>query len=134
MDASAYLNFNGNCEEAFAFYAETFGGTVQTLLRWSDMPDGNIPPEMAKKVMHAHFNVGATSILGSDAPPAQYAKPQGYSVALGVDSNAEAERIFAALSGGGKVNMAMAETFFAHRFGMVTDRFGIPWMIVHAKN
>lgn len=133
MDASTYLNFNGQCEDAFAFYAKTFGGKIEALMRWSDMPGGPANAEMANKVMHVHLKIGATSILGSDAPPSHYSRPQGYSVALGVDSNADAERIFAALSDGGKVNMALTETFFAHSFGQVVDRYGIPWMVVHGK-
>ena len=133
MNVSAYLNFNGKCEEAFAFYAKTFGGTIQALMRWSDMPGGNNTPGMEKKVMHANLKVGTSEILGSDAPPDRAITHGGFNATLGVDSSADAERVFAALSDGGNVTMALTETFFAHRFGMVTDRFGIPWMIVHGK-
>lgn len=133
MQTSTYLNFNGQCEEAFAFYAKTFGGKVEALMRWADMPGGNVPQGMEKKIMHAHMKVGASDILASDAPPANYAKPQGFNVTLGVDSDAEAERIFAALGDGGNVTMPMAETFFASRFGMTTDRFGIPWMVIRGR-
>jgi PhnB protein len=129
MEASAYLNFNGQCEEAFGFYARTFGCEIAALMRWADMP-GGAPPGMENKVMHANLKVGATSILGSDTPPDRYAKPQNIGVALGVDAAADAERIFAALAVGGAVTMAMQQTFFAPRFGMVTDRFSIPWMVV----
>ncbi|MDE3114148.1 MAG: VOC family protein [Pseudomonadota bacterium] len=134
MEASTYLNFNGQCEEAFAFYAKTLRGDVVAQMRWADMPGGNVPPGMEKRIMHAHLKAGTSSILGSDTPPANYSKPSGFGVALGVESNEEAERIFAALSDGGNVGMPMGETFFAHRFGMVTDRYGIPWMILHGKN
>jgi len=133
MDANAYLNFNGQCEEAFAFYAKTFGGEVTALMRWDDMPGGEVPAAMKGKIMHAHLQLGATSILAADASPERYTKPAGFNVTLDVHSNEEATRVFAALSDGGTVTMPMEETFFAHRFGMVTDRFGIPWMIVHGK-
>jgi PhnB protein len=134
MHVSPYLNFNGQCEEAFAFYAKTFAGELAALMRWDDMPGGNTAQGMDRKIMHAHLKVGATAILGSDAPPERYTKPAGFGVTLDVDSNEEAERIFEALSDGGTATMAMGETFFAHRFGMVTDRFGIPWMIVYGKD
>ncbi len=134
MNVSAYLTFEGQCEDAFTFYAKTFGGTVQALMRWSDMPGGPSNAAMANKVMHANLKVGTSEILASDAPPEYFRTSQGMNVTLGVDSTADAERIFAALSDGGNVTMAMTETFFAHRFGQVTDRFGIPWQVVHGKN
>lgn len=134
MNVSTYLNFNGKCEEAFGFYAKTFGGKIQALMRWSDMPGGNSNAAMANKVMHANLKVGTSEILGSDAPPDRPASHAGFNAALGVDSIPEAERIFAALSDGGNVTMPIGETFFAHRFGMVTDRYGIPWMVVHGKS
>jgi PhnB protein len=134
MNVSPYLQFNGKCEEAFGFYAKTFRGEVIALMRWSQMPGENKNADMKDKIMHAHLKLGSYDILGSDAPPAYYGKPQGMNVAVGVDSNEEAERVFGALSEGGEVTMAMAETFFAHRFGQVTDRYGIRWMILHGKN
>ena len=134
MEASTYLNFNGQCEEAFAFYAKTFKGEVTAQLRWADMPGGQTPPGMEKKIMHAHLKLATTSILASDSPPERYTRPSGFGVTLDVGSNEEAERVFAALSDGGNVGMPMGETFFAHRFGMVTDRYGIPWMVIHGKN
>lgn len=133
MKASAYLHFDGTCEEAFGFYAATFGGENMALMRWTEMPGGPPPPGMEQKVMHACLRVGATNIMGSDTPPGRYTRPDGFGVALNVDSDAEAERIFAALAPGGHVTMEIGETFFAHRFAMVTDRYGIPWLIVHAK-
>ena len=134
MEASTYLNFDGQCEEAFAFYARTFGGKVETLMRWGDMPGGPSTPGMEKKVMHAHLKIGDTAILAADSPPDRKVAHSGFNVTIGVDSTPEAERVFAALSDGGNVTMPIAETFFAHRFGMVTDRYGIPWMIVHGKD
>ena len=133
MHTDTYLNFNGSCEEAFNFYAKTMGGEIAALMRWSDMPGGGTPPAMARKVMHAHLKIGPANVLGADAPPERYNKPQGFNVALDTESDSEAERVFAALSDGGTVTMEMQETFFATRFGMVTDRFGIPWMVIRGK-
>lgn len=133
MDASAYLHFDSRCEEAFSFYARTLGGDIAALLRWANMPGGGAPAGMEKLVMHEALMIGQATIFGSDVPPARYAKPGGFGVALNVDGDDDAERIFAALSEGGSVAMAMSETFFAHRFGMVTDRFAIPWMVLHRK-
>lgn len=139
MNASAYLQFDGQCEEAFAFYAKTFGGEVVALLRWSEMPGdampaGSVSPELARKVMHSEIRIGATTLMGADPPAGHYSKPAGVGVTLSVESDADAERIFKALCAGGSVGMPIGETFFAHRFGMVTDRYGIPWMIVHRKH
>jgi PhnB protein len=133
MNVSNYLNFNGQCEEAFTFYAKSCCGDVQSLMRWSEMPGGTSNAAMANKVMHANLKIGTSEILGADAPPDRAVKPAGFNVALNVDSDEEAERIFKALCEGGSVTMAMEETFFASRFGMVTDRFGIPWIIVRSK-
>lgn len=139
MNASAYLHFRGQCEEAFAFYAKTFGGEVIALLRWSEMPGGAMPagsvsPELAQKIMHGEIRIGAATLMGSDPTPEHYTKPAGFGLALAVDSGAEADRVFTALCEGGSVTMPIGETFFAHRFGMVTDRYGIPWLIVHRKS
>lgn len=139
MNASAYLQFHGQCEEAFAFYAKTFGGEVMALLRWSDMPGGAmpagaVPPELARKIMHGEIRIGAATLMGADPPPERYSKPAGFGVTLAVESGADADRIFTALCDGGSVTMPIGETFFAHRFGMVTDRYGIPWLIVHRKS
>ena len=87
------------------------------------------PPDRLNKILHARFVVGDKTIMGSDAPPERYDEPKGFSVSLGIDTPEEAERIFAALSEKAKVHMPIAETFWAHRFGMLTDQFGIPWMI-----
>ncbi|MGC8524827.1 MAG: VOC family protein [Acidibrevibacterium sp.] len=139
MNVSAYLQFDGQCEDAFAFYAKTFGGEVIALLRWSEMPGdampaGSVSPELAQKIMHSEIRIGATTLMGADPPPGHYSKPCGVGVTLTVESDAEAEGIFTTLCAGGSVGMPTGETFFAHRFGMVTDRYGIPWMIVHRKH
>ena len=131
MQVNIYLRFNGNCEEAFKFYAQLCGGAIETLQRYEDIPgDNQTPPALLKQVLHARLKLGDQVIMGSDAPPGRYQVPDGFSVSLTIDAIADAEHIFKALSDKGSVQMAMEETFFAKRFGMATDRFGTPWMVL----
>lgn len=127
-----YLNFNGACREAFAFYAEVFGGEVADMMTFGDGPpettDG-MPPEAQGQILHASLKVGDAVLYASDAPGEMYATPQGLWVSVQIDTVAEAERVFAALEKGGNVTMPLDKTFWAERFGMVVDRFGTPWMI-----
>lgn len=134
MNVSPYLNFKGQCEEAFTFYAKALGGEIIALMRWAQMPGNGGPPGMENKIMHGHLRVGPYDILGCDPPIDRYGKPSGFGITIGADSSEEAERIYAVFREGGSVTMPMAETFFAHRFGMVTDRYGVPWMILHDKS
>jgi PhnB protein len=131
MDSNVYIFFNGTCEEAFNFYAQCFGAKIEALARYAQMP-GNDPAlvNWREKIMHGSIMVGDTAVMGSDAYPGRYEKPQGMRVTLTLDSPAEAERVFGAMSAGGTVTMPLQETFFAKRFGMLTDRFAIPWMIM----
>jgi PhnB protein len=130
MQVNPYLNFNGQCEAAFRFYAEATGSKIDMLMDFENSPmAAQMPAEARKLIIHASIRIGDTVLMGSDAPGARYHKPQGFSVSLVVDTPAEAERIFAALSAGGEVTMALQQTFFAARFGMLTDKFGIPWMV-----
>jgi PhnB protein len=130
MQLNPYLSFDGRCEEAFKFYANLLGGEILAMFPFEGTPAAeHVSPEWQKKIMHATLDLGGAMLMGADAGAAQYNKPQGFSVSLGVDDAAEAERIFAALAEGGKIGMPIQETFWAERFGMVTDRFGIPWMI-----
>lgn len=130
MDLNAYLLFKGECEEAFRFYEKELGGKIEAILLHEGTPmASHVPAEWRKKVMHASMTVGSTRLMGSDPPPQQYSKPQGFSVALGIKDPAEAERVFKALSERGQVKMEIQETFWAQRFGMVVDRFGIPWIV-----
>jgi PhnB protein len=130
MRANAYLNFNGQCEKAFRFYAEAMGGAIDQMVNFENSPMADqMPPEARKMIIHASMRIGDTVLMASDAPGDRYQKPQGFSVSLIVDTTAEAERVFAALSSGGEVRMALQRTFFAARFGMLTDKFGIPWMV-----
>jgi PhnB protein len=130
MHVNPYLFFNGNCEAAFKYYAESLNGKITALLPHEGTPaEQHVPAEWRKKIMHAHMTIGDTALMGSDSPPEHYKKPQGFSVTLQVAKPEEAERAFQALAKGGTVTMPIAQTFFAQRFGMLVDQFGIPWMI-----
>ena len=129
-----YLMFDGECEAAFKFYEQCFGGTLNAMMKHSEMPASEkIPEGMDDKIMHACLTIGDRMLMASDCPPGYYSAPAGMYVQFSADSAEEAERIFAALSENGTVQMAIGETFWATRFGMVTDRFGTPWMINFAE-
>lgn len=130
MRMNPYLTFDGCCEQAFQFYERLLGGKIEALIRHAGTPAGDhVPPEWRDKVLHARLTVDGHVLMGSDAPPGRQDKMSGFSVTLGVDDPSEAERIFHALAENGTVHMAIQETFWAIRFGMVVDRFGTPWMI-----
>jgi len=134
MQINTHLSYDGHCEEAFKFYEKALGGKIEVLSRYGETPMASqFPPEAQKYVVHGRVIVAGTMIMGADAPPGRYSKPQGITVCLSTDNSADAERYFKALSEKGTAGMPMAETFFAHRFGMVTDQFGIPWMVIHQK-
>lgn len=125
-----YLNFNGDCEAAFNFYAEVLGGRIETMMKNSDSPDAaQTPAGWQDKILHAYLTVGDAVLMASDAPPGMYSRPQGVYVSIGLSDPAEAERIYNALAEGGTVQMPLEETFWAARFAMLIDRFGTPWMI-----
>lgn len=131
MELSTYLLFNGNCEEAFKFYEKTLGGKIEMMMPHEGSPaEASVPPEWRKKILHARMIVGNNVLMASDAPPAHAPKQlEGFSVSLMLNDPIEAERIFRALEEKGKVQMPFQQTFWAFRFGMVTDRFGVPWMV-----
>ena len=130
MQLNPYLTFNGRCEEAFKFYEKVLGGKITAMMTFEGTPAAeNAPPEWRKKIMHASLDVGGEPLMGSDAPPQHYSEPKGFAVSLNLTKVADAERIFDGLADGGKVEMRLQKTFWAARFGMVTDQFGIPWMI-----
>lgn len=125
-----YLLFNGDCESAMKFYEKSIGGKVEALFTHEGTPmEKMVPADWRKKVMHARLKVGDKVLMASDCPPDRYVKPQGFSVNLDFKSPAEAEKVFNALAENGSVQMPLQQTFWAARFGMVTDRFGTPWMI-----
>lgn len=130
MYLQPYLNFPGTCAEAFRFYETTLGGTIDMMMTHGESPiAGEVDPAWADLVLHVTLRVGDAVIMGSDAPPEMYQKPQGLYVSIGVHSVAEAERIYAAFSDGATIVMPMEKTFWAERFAMLVDRYGTPWMI-----
>ena len=132
MRMNTYVNFAGTCAEAFRFYEKHLGGKIGMMMTHGQAPDqSRINPEWKDAVLHARVSLGGTELMGADIPNAQPMRSAYLS--LGVDSDTEAERVYGALSDGGKVLMPMEETFFATRFGQVQDRFGINWMIIHEK-
>jgi len=131
MQMNPYLTFNGNCEAAFKFYAKVLGGKIEAMMPHEGTPAAeHVPSGWRKKIMHARLALGDMVLMGSDAPPDHYDGPmKGFSVSLGIDDPADAERIFHALAVNGTVRMPIQETFWAARFGMLVDQFGTPWMI-----
>lgn len=130
MQLNPYLSFNGQCEAAFKFYAEVLGGKILATMTYGDTPMADqTPADWRGKIAHTRMSVGGTLLMGSDSPPDRFEPMKGVTIALGVDDPAEAERVFHALAAGGAVTMPIQETFWARRFGMLTDRFGTPWMI-----
>lgn len=131
MKLNTYLVFDGNCEAAFKFYAETLGGKIAAMMPHEGTPAADhVPPDWRAKILHARLELDDQLLMGSDAPSGRFEASKGFSVTLGVEKPAEAERVFAALAAGGTVRMPLGKTFFAERFGMLVDRFGIPWMVV----
>ena len=129
-----HLHFKGNCSEAFKFYAATFGGRIVFSMTYGEAPgaaEGS--PEVRDQIIHARLDLGDDALLGCDVPHGRYQKPQGFNVMTHAADPAHAERLFRVLSEGGTVGMPIQETFWAHRFGMCTDRFGTPWMVNCAK-
>ncbi len=130
MKLNPYLTFNGQCEAALKFYERCLGGKIVMMMTYGESPmAGKLPPDWAKKIIHATFALGDQTLGAADAFPGHYQKPQGFSITLNVDTPAEADRIFKTLPEKGEVQMAVEETFWALRFGMCVDQFGIPWMI-----
>jgi PhnB protein len=130
MQFTPYLNFDGNCREAFTFYADLFGGEILMLQTFGDSP---MPEEMCRgredKVMHARLQIGEQFLMASDDPSESFNKMRGMNIAINVDSPEEAERFYRALSKDGQIQMPLEKTFWARSFAMLTDRFGTPWMI-----
>jgi PhnB protein len=134
MQVQPYLYFDGRCEEALAFYRKALGAEVVMLMRFKDGPErGMAPPGGEEKVMHASFRIGDTTVMASDGRCLGKPNFQGFALSLDAASDAEAERLFAALGDGGQVQMPLAKTFFASRFGMLADRFGVSWMVIAGR-
>ena len=133
MHIQPYLMFNGRTEEAIAFYKAALGAEVTMLLRFKEAPEppppGMIPEGWGDKIMHASFKIGDTELMASDGCQSDGAGFSGISLSLAVTAPEEAEAKFAALAEGGQVTMPLGKTFFSPRFGMLSDRFGVAWMI-----
>jgi PhnB protein len=133
MRVEPYLNFNGRCAEALEFYKLALDAKVTMLMHFKDCPDpqpGMIPPGTEDKVMHASMLIGQTRVMASDGRCSGHTDFNGINLSLSVDSEAEADKTFNALADGGKVTMPLTKTFYSPRFGMVTDRFGVSWMVI----
>ena len=132
MKLYTHLLFGGNCEEAFRYYEKHLDGRITMIMRVKELPPGTPPPPgPPDSVIHARMNVAGAELIGNDVPPAQFEPMRSAYVYLGVDSDAVADRIYAALSNGGKVGIPMGGTFFASRFAQLRDRFGTLWTIIH---
>ena len=129
-----YLSFDGRCEEAIEFYRKALGAELTFLMRYKESPDapppGMIPPGSENKVLHASLRIGDTTVMASDGGCGGKPNFHGFSLSIRARDVAEADRLFAALAEGGQVQMPLGKTFFSPRFGMVSDRFGVSWMVI----
>ena len=130
MQLNPYLAFKGQCEAAFRFYEKCLGGKIEAMVTYAETPMADqMPPEWRGKIVHARLRAGDHLLMASDPPPQHYEPMKGCSVTITVAEPAEADRLFHALAEGGTVQMPIQKTFWSVRFGMFTDRFGIPWMV-----
>ena len=131
MKLYTQLNFGGNCEEAFRFYEKHLGGKITTMMNQSEAPDA--PKGAGKAIIHARMNIGETVLIGNDVPGTVFQKMRSVYLYLSVSSAQEAERIHKLLAEGGEIFMPMQETFYASRFSMLRDRFGVSWTVIHER-
>jgi len=130
MKMHPYLSFKGDCEAAFKYYEQHLDGEMGAIFRYGGTPlSGSVPPDWSDKIMHGSITIGGQTLQAADVAPLQYESPQGFSLTLQITSAADAERMFEALASGGQVRLPLEKTFGAERFGMVTDRFGVPWIL-----
>ena len=134
MKLHTYLNYGGNCAEAFRFYEKHLGGKITMMMTHGDQPGAaDVPADWKKAILHARMTIGETDIMASDVPPERFQPMRSVYLSLAAGSTDEAERIYALLSDGGEIFMPIQENFFAFRFGMLRDRFGTSWMILHQR-
>jgi PhnB protein len=134
MRLNTYLNYGGNCADAFKFYEEHLGGKIGMMMKHGDMPDpSKVMPEWKDAVLYATITIGDTVLMASDVPPDRWKPMRSAYLALNVGSDADAERLFALLAQGGEVFMPLQETFFATRFAQLRDKFGTSWMLIHER-
>jgi PhnB protein len=129
MRLDIYVNYRGNCEQAFRFYEHQLGGRITGIIRHGEQPNPNIPPDWQEKVLHARIAIGTTILMGADIPSAESMR-SAY-LTLSLDREEEAERVYALLAAGGEIFMKMEKTPFANRFAMLRDKFGTSWMLLH---
>jgi len=130
MQMTTYLSFRGQCEEALQCYEATLGGRVGPIFRYNGTPlASQVPADWQDKVMHTSFVIGDQVLMAGDVAPEQYEEPKGISLSLQMKDPSEAERVFTELARNGRIVMPLEKTFWAARFGMLIDRFGIPWLI-----
>ena len=129
MSLSFHINFNGQCEEAFSFYAENLGGKIGTMLRVKDSPIAASSESHGRAIVHANICIDGVELAGADVDPERYESPKGFCVLLGVDSEDKVRSHFNALQAGGSVVLAPQRTFFSPCYAIVVDRFGVPWKI-----
>ena len=137
MNVQPYLSFEGRAQEAIDFYKSALGAKVDAIMKFKEAPpemQAQMSLESKDKIMHSAFRIGDTQLMATDGQCSGKASFSGIALTLNANSNAEAEKLFNALAQGGKVNMPMSETFFANRFGMVADKFGVGWMVINPKS
>ncbi len=131
MKVESLISFGGRCEEALDFYTKAVGAEVTALMRWKESPDAAMkpPPGYGEKILHANFRIGETQLMADDGMGEKAAEFKGMTLAIEVADDAEAKRVFAALGEGGSVSMPLTRTFWTSSFGMLTDKFGVPWAV-----
>jgi PhnB protein len=134
MQLDIYLNYGGNCEEAFRFYERHLGGRITAVTKHGELPDpAAVPAGWEDKIVHARMELGGTVLMGADIAGDRFQPMRSAYLSLRLDGAEEAERVYALLSEGGQIFMKMEETFFASRFAMLRDRFGTSWMLLHER-
>ena len=134
MKLDVYLNYGGNCEQAFRFYEQHLGGKITMMMRHGEQPNaGNVPANWRNAVLHARIEFGKTVLMGADIPPDRFQPMRSAYLTLSADSAEQAELLYALLTDSGQIFMKMEETFFASRFAMLRDKFGTSWMLLHER-
>ena len=134
MKLNTYLNYGGNCKEAFQFYEKHLGGKITMMMTHGEQPNAaNVPPGWKNAILHASMTLGGTDLLAADIPPDRFQPMRSAYLSLALDSIEEAERIYKLLSDGGEIFMPMEETFFAFRFAMLRDKFGTSWLLLNRR-
>jgi PhnB protein len=131
LKVQAYISYRGRCEEALEFYKKSMGAEIIEMMRWKDSPDAAMRalPGFEEKVMNASFRIGDTLLMADDTPGDEHSEFKGMTFAIEVADDTEAERVFSALGDGGRITMALTKTFWTSSFGVLTDKFGVPWMV-----